>query len=184
MSISVDQLRQKIRHRRRQLGVGVQLYAANQLCSLVSALDIYRQSQNIALYLAADGEIDCRYLIKRIWRDGKRCFLPVVNGASTTLSFLRYTPASQLKANRYQLLEPVGGALIKSSDLDLVVTPLVAFDTQGNRVGMGAGYYDRTFAFAQQQNSPYLLGVAHACQKLGRIDAQPWDVTMDKVIWV
>ena len=69
-------------------------------------------------------------------------------------------------------------------DLDLVLVPLVAFDDRGNRLGMGGGYYDQTFAFLSQRQHyrrPTLLGVAYEFQRLVALPVQAWDIPLDGV---
>jgi len=69
--------------------------------------------------------------------------------------------------------------------LDLILTPLLAFDQQGNRMGMGAGYYDRSFAFRryrQQWQQPRLVGTAWSFQEQQQLNAQPWDVPLDALV--
>ena len=69
--------------------------------------------------------------------------------------------------------------------LDLVITPLVAFDAEGNRMGMGGGYYDRSFAWRKRRRiwrGPMLVGYAYELQKLNSIRASDWDVPMDAVV--
>ena len=179
-----DNLRQSIRKRRRQLGLGQQLMAAQRLVGIMTAYPAYRCSKSIALYLPNDGELDCRPLIRHAWRDGKRCYLPVLS-TGTSMVFSFYQPGTELVSNRYKIREPISSAIIAPQQLDLVIVPLVAFDRQANRIGMGGGYYDRTFAFQQKGNeAPYLLGVAHQFQYVDSIQAQSWDVILDDVISV
>ena len=69
--------------------------------------------------------------------------------------------------------------------LGLVFLPLVAFDTQGNRMGMGGGYYDRTFSFKKQNKSlrgPDLIGLAHEIQKVESLPVENWDIPLSTII--
>ena len=69
--------------------------------------------------------------------------------------------------------------------LDLILVPLVAFDANGQRVGMGGGFYDRTLGKARINSTwkrPYLIGIAHELQRVPAIAVQPWDVQMDAVV--
>ena len=76
--------------------------------------------------------------------------------------------------------------MIPYLDLDLVCSPLVAFDLAGNRLGMGGGYYDRTFSqhqFVRQgQKPPYVLGLAHDCQQHDNLPIAPWDMPIKEII--
>lgn len=100
------------------------------------------------------------------------------------LSFRRFEPGtSRMIQNHFGIDEPAPGpgTDIPPRLLDLVLVPMVGFDQQGNRVGMGKGYYDRTFAgHARWWHRPLLVGLAHGLQQM-KIDPRPWDVAMDYI---
>jgi len=88
--------------------------------------------------------------------------------------------------NRFNIPEPVvrHDRLIAPRDLDLVILPLLGFDHDCNRIGMGGGFYDRTFAFMHRLNhiaGPYLLGLAHEIQRVEVLVMQRWDIPLDAV---
>jgi 5-formyltetrahydrofolate cyclo-ligase len=68
--------------------------------------------------------------------------------------------------------------------LDVVLLPLVAFDRRGNRLGMGGGFYDRTFAprGRGRVSAPRLIGLAHGFQQVAELVDQPWDVPLRGVL--
>ncbi|MFT5116715.1 MAG: 5-formyltetrahydrofolate cyclo-ligase [Kiritimatiellia bacterium] len=167
--------------RRRQLmGYGAQKRAAYRLSSRLVKTSIYQKSQHIACYWPVNGEIELHSLIKSAWAQGKTCYLPVLN--QQQLSFVHYTPTSLMKLNRFGIPEPVTGRVIQPQNLDLVLMPLVVFDKHHHRVGMGGGYYDKTFACASPYRGVYLMGVAHRCQQVRMIRPEPWDVVLDQVL--
>jgi 5-formyltetrahydrofolate cyclo-ligase len=134
-----------------------------------------------------DGELDLRPLLALALDLGKRVYLPIVDVARRRLRFARHTREQALCAGRYGLREPLAtrAALIDPRRLDLVLVPLVAFDARGTRVGMGGGYYDRTFAFASSSTPwrrPRLVGVAYEFQRENRLERAPWDVLLDAVV--
>ena len=101
--------------------------------------------------------------------------------------FAPYASEDTLKANRYGIPEPNCHAneWIEPHQLDLVLMPLVGFDSEGNRLGMGGGYYDRSFAFLTQPGSiqkPHLLGIAHELQRVDTLPHEAWDVPMNAVV--
>jgi 5-formyltetrahydrofolate cyclo-ligase len=185
MTLTIDQIRQDIRQRRRRLGLGAQQRAAFRLLRTIKNSYVYRSSQSIAFYLPSGGELDCRPLLKQAWRDGKHCYLPLIGkGPEPSMSFTRYLPGGHLKPNRFNILEPVSKSIIVPQALDLVIVPLVGFDGKGNRIGMGGGYYDRTFAFTAYSTGPALLGVAYHFQQVQKIETRQWDVQLDSIVSV
>ena len=113
---------------------------------------------------------------------GKRLALPVI-GRWGNMSFRAYDATTPLAANAYGIEEPVaGGRPLSTLSLDVVLTPLVAFDGNGNRLGMGGGYYDRHFGAAPTSLRPLLIGVAHQLQCAPSLPAAPWDVPLDAVL--
>jgi 5-formyltetrahydrofolate cyclo-ligase len=144
----------------------------------------FLSSANIACYVSTWDEVDTSAIIERAWCAKKRVFLPVT--APHGRMFFRETlPGTDLARNDFGLWEPVSGTLIDAKELDVVVTPLVAFDARRNRIGMGGGYFDRTFAFLAERNHwlrPKLIGVAFECQKVQKITRNPWDIPVFRVL--
>lgn len=158
--------------------------------------------KNIAVYLPQSGELDLSFLIKNLWDLKQNLYLPLIqNNAqnnSKILKFGSYTPETLCQANAYfekfniQILEPIQPlqtlSLINPADLDLILLPLLAFDSQGTRLGMGGGYYDATFSFIKtiKNNSPkkpYLLGCAYEFQQSEiLIPKDPWDLGLNSVL--
>ena len=144
----------------------------------------FHAARSIACYLPMHDEVDPRQVIVRAWRANKRVFCPVVTGNGEMI-FRILQADSLLDRGPFGIWEPVTGATINPCDLDLVVTPLVAFDDQRHRIGMGGGYYDRCFAFLRHRRHwlrPKLFGVAFDCQKIEKIPPNPWDIRLYRVI--
>lgn len=186
--MDIKNLRQKIREQRRALSDGEREHAAFLLCERIASSRAFQRSKHIAFYLSNDGEMDLDILIKHAWQQGKHCYLPVLAEPNTQrLWFIPYTVNTKLKSNRFGILEPVhtrNTRLRKTLSLDLVLMPLVAFDEQGNRVGMGGGFYDRTLAFLRQRqywHKPNLLGVAYEFQKNEQLNMNPWDIPLQAI---
>ncbi len=138
----------------------------------------FLSSQTLGCYVPMWDEVDTTAIIERAWRAKKRIFLPVTTSQGR-MQFRETLPESVLAMNDFGLWEPVSGERIDAKKLDVVVTPLVAFDDQGNRIGMGGGFFDRTFAFLADRNywlRPKLIGVAFECQRVRKIAPNPWDI--------
>jgi len=178
-------LRQTIRQQRRALTHSEAATCAEQLAQQTCKHPLVLRSHRIAAYLASDGEIDPAPLLQALWSANKQVYLPVlVPFSPESLWFARFNPDDILAFNRFGIPEPVRRHLIKPSALDLVLTPLVAFDTAGHRIGMGGGFYDRTFAFLQRRqywHKPNLLGLAYEFQKQTAIKPNNWDVPLHAV---
>lgn len=179
--------RQAIRALRRALSPTERTARSNALCTRLFRQPLFRAAKHIALYLPADGEVDTAAILGRCWNEGKKVYLPVLMPfLDNRLWFARYKPDTALVRNRFGIAEPrtVHRQRIKPIGLDLVLTPLVGFDAQGNRLGMGGGYYDRSFAYLLRRNSwhkPRLIGLAYDFQQLNKLPRQPWDVPLSAV---
>lgn len=134
-----------------------------------------------------DEELSARALIQMICHANKKCFLPVLSSDKDKhLDFALFQPGDALKLNKYKIYEPENiEKLYSAQELDLVFVPLVAFDKKGNRIGMGGGYYDRTFAFKltnQASSKPTLIGLGFAAQETHEIPHQTSDVPLDAML--
>lgn len=141
-------------------------------------------AHTVAVFLSFDGELDTRPLIDRLWRAGKRVYLPVLHPFSPgNLLFLHYHPESELVVNRLNISEPELDVrdVLPLERLDVLVTPLVAFDTQGQRLGMGGGFYDRTLQ-NWRSGGPYPIGLAHDCQQVEHLPTEHWDIPLPEIL--
>lgn len=123
-------------------------------------------------------------MIENIWSAKKKCYLPVLNDEQS-LRFLRYEKEDKLQLNRYAIPEPLDHPFdILPTFLDMVIMPLVAFDMQGVRLGAGGGYYDKTFAFLQTQQTkkPFMLGIGYSNQEAKILPHDTWDVLLNGVL--
>ena len=128
----------------------------------------------LAAYAAIDGELDLWSFIAR----HPRIALPVVE-STKHMSFRAYRFGDRLKINRFGIPEPIDGRRVDAMKLSAVLTPLVGFDDNGTRIGMGGGYYDLHFA---RRRRPLLIGVGHALQHVKHIPQREKDVPLDAVV--
>ena len=179
-------LRESYRAARKRLSRDEQEAAATALHSLVIAQDFYQSATKIAFYFAVDGEINPQPLLSQALAEGKSCYLPVIDQRDEQLlSFASYDDATELVRNRWGIAEPPRpDTYISSAGFDLVFVPLVAFDRECHRLGMGKGFYDRTFSFKilNRSSQPLLIGLAHDSQLTKSIPNEGWDVRLDAVI--
>ncbi|MHC5347569.1 5-formyltetrahydrofolate cyclo-ligase [Metapseudomonas furukawaii] len=187
-SHSRQSLRRLLRQARRALTPQQQKQAARNLYRQLAQHPLYRRARHVALYLPANGEIDPRPLLREAQRRGKRTYLPVLNAwPREKMVFQRLLPGERLRKNRFRILEPRANAAQQRKiwALDLIMLPLVGFDEGGGRLGMGGGFYDRSLAYLARRKtwrSPSLIGLAHECQKVDRLELAAWDVPLQATV--
>jgi len=180
-----QQIRQQVRLRRQQLSTDQQQQASQQLVKQLNDHPKLQQATKIAIYLTNDGELDPMQLIETLWRQGKEVYLPRLHPFSAgNLIFVRYQANSPMINNKYGIKEPKLDvtAVCPAAQLDIIFTPLVAFDNQGNRMGMGGGYYDRTLAAFSAGQGPYPIGLAHDCQRIENLPTEAWDIPLPQIV--
>ncbi len=178
-------LRTRIKQKREQLSSE----NVNQLGDAIfrNLLDsnILEDKGRIAIYCSVNNEVATMQIIKHLWTKDKELFLPIIK--SNQLVFGSYKSGDNLSNNKFDIPEPTiqREELITADVLDLVIVPLVAFDSDCNRLGMGGGYYDRALAFkktSSKTSSPLLIGLAYELQKVNILEMNSWDIPMDGII--
>lgn len=171
-------LRQYYRNLRRCISAQEKTQASQAVAeAFLSYLQLQKKNFfKIAVYLAHDGELDLQPLINKLWQLNYLVYLPVLDAEA--MHFVLYDVNSVMQKNRYGIEEPMG-EFINRDELEFVLMPLVAFDKTGARLGMGKGYYDKTFS-----NSCLceLIGVAYSCQCAKKLSVDVWDVPLDGIL--
>ncbi len=174
--------RDRLREQRLVITPVSRISAAQALAAHVCAALVDRAPGDIAGYWATGGELSLHAVLHAL-PDGWRYCLPLLYD-ERRLRFARWSPGDAIEPNRFGIPEPVvsAGQALLPDQLQIALVPLVGFDRSGNRLGMGGGWYDRSFAFRQSRPvPPLLIGVGYANQEIDRIDVQAWDVAMDFV---
>ena len=185
---SRQQIRKQIRLKRQQLSAADQQHASQAIADNLANSQLFRNSQRIAGFLSNDSEPDLSPLMQLAWRQKKQWHLPIIGLPNVNhLWFAPYKETDPLVSNRFGIGEPDTPLheTTRSYGLDLVLMPLVAFDTEGNRLGMGKGYYDRTLKFLRLRKhwrKPRLVGIAYELQKFEQLPFQTWDIPLDAVV--
>jgi 5-formyltetrahydrofolate cyclo-ligase len=177
-------LRRELRARRRAIQGIARRRAARQLATRVSAARLLRPGQRIGLYLASPEEIETAPLLTMARARGCRIALPrIVSLRHDRMRFYDWTGES--RPGPFRIREPVGGQLRTARELDVVFMPVVGFDHQGNRIGMGRGFYDRHFArylHLSRYRRPRLVGLAYDVQQVTLLPRAPHDVPLDAIV--
>lgn len=187
MTNTVTRLRRSIIKKRNSLPSHEQRNYSKMIAQHLCHQLIFLRAQRIAFYFSNKGEVETQIILNEALKMSKECFFPILHPVKhNCLWFGRYHKGDVLKKNVYGIPEPDLHYVdqVTPWSIDLVITPLVAFDQQGNRVGMGGGYYDRTFAFKKRQSrsKPFLLGLAYDFQQIPIFEARSWDVPLDAIL--
>lgn len=179
-NLSKNELRVRYRDLRKAMSVQVQKEAASQVCLRIQDMEKYRESSHIALYQAINQEIDLDLLWQIASKQGRNCYFPALV-EDKKLAFLPATPDTSFRKNRYNILEPDLdlSQAIPIEDLQIMFLPLLVFDQNCTRIGMGSGYYDRSL---DHKKRPFLIGIAYELQRHPWIEPDPWDVPLDAVV--
>lgn len=183
MPTSSSSLRLSLRNQRRALSLSTRQHFDDNIHQTLLSSAILLRFSSIAGYLSNNGEPSINAFMQHSCRVNRPFYLPVLNKQS--LVFAHYKWGEQLINNRFNIPEPIAEHRFPAKFLSVVLMPLVAFDSQGNRMGMGGGYYDRTLAFMRHatcKKKPLLIGIAYSLQEVDRLVSQPWDIPLDAVI--
>lgn len=170
-----DDIRRRVRARKRLLNDEEMLSAAESVFRRVEQLAAFTVSQKILMYNSLPDELSTRSFLDK-WHTAKRFFLPRVNGVN--LDILPYERTS-LRHGAFHIEEPTGDDVTDPSEIELVIVPAMAYDRRCNRVGRGKGYYDRLLS----DTRAYKVGVAYDFQLVDSVDdVDAFDVPVDIVI--
>lgn len=181
-STEIAAIRVRLRSTRAGLGVDEQQRRSRGIVDVVGRLPWWGRVRHLATYHAVGGELDLDALATAARARGAITYLPVLDGDS-----LRFAPTDDDTAttpNRFGIPEPTSPT-VDARSLDVVLVPAVGIDRSGNRVGMGGGYYDRTFSWLADEvrpTRPLLVAAVHDEQVLDHVAPRPWDVTVDMVV--
>lgn len=168
---------------RNALSASKRMFAAETIATHLPTHPSFQQPGYIAGYWATGGELPLHVVQLKLRTDQIWC-LPVLQDDGT-LRFAPWRSGDALISNRFGIPEPdlAPDSLLDPDAMNLVLVPLLGFARTGHRLGMGGGYYDRTFAFRLHQPSPpYLIGVGYDFQEIVQFTPETWDVPLDAVV--
>jgi 5-formyltetrahydrofolate cyclo-ligase len=194
-------LRKQLRARRAAVTPAQRIAAGRQLARLALRHSLLARRRRIGFYMPSKNEIDILPLLRAALRIGAACYLPVVprralvSAGRRTLWFTRLVGKAQSldqshagwSSNRYDIPEylPRGARRVRARQLDILFMPLLGFDRQGWRIGMGGGYYDASLVHLKLRKHwrrPHLIGVAFSVQEVVHAPNDPWDVPLDGIL--
>lgn len=179
-------VRRRLKNQRRSLSSAERTERARRIATSLRRARALKPGQRIALYSPMGGEVPLDEIVA--WALELHCelYLPrIVNWRTRSMRFVRWTNQSALRRHRFGMVEPTAGAAISMRALDLVLMPAVAVDQRGVRLGMGAGFYDRSFAHRRRTRwrRPHLIAVVYDFQRMHEaLPSHALDVPVDAVV--
>jgi len=185
----VREARRRLRVLRLALSPGERLAAERAIAGTLRRLRVFRPGKRVAVYLAMRGEVSLDKAFAEAWNARTQIYAPCVTSRRRReMVFVPLRRGAPIRPGCFGTFEPVAGADARMMPLhlDVVLMPLVGFDADGNRLGMGAGFYDRALRGRRRPGlswrRPRLIGIGFACQQLPRIEPSRWDVPLDLIV--
>ena len=176
-------LRQKYSAMRLAQTAAQRMHAAEAIANQLGDISQWNSANYIAGYWACNGEVPLHVVQMRVQTPKIWC-LPIVQ-SNSTLKFAPWRSGNDLVSNQFGIPEPdiAPPSALDAASMSIVLLPLLAYTRNGQRLGMGGGYYDRSFAFRNSNAGPPLLvGVAYSCQETESLPAEAWDIKLDMLI--
>ncbi len=168
-----------MRARRAALEIEDQDAAAMAVTARLSRIGVLRDARYVAGYRATRGEVDIDAAMALMMTTGTSITVPRVVGEY--LEFVPWDLEGVTISGAFGIPEPVDGTPKPLLSHDVVLAPLVAFDSLGRRLGQGGGFYDRALA-ERSGATPLVIGIAHAFQEIEAVPIEPWDAPLDAVV--
>jgi 5-formyltetrahydrofolate cyclo-ligase len=187
--MNLRELRQHLRAGRRAIADADRRIYDSAIRASLRRLGIWQRGRRVAAFLGMPGEVDLRPCFGPAWQRGVRLYVPhIVSRRDGTMVLVPLVSGAPLRGNLFGIAEPLHGSRgrIPVRHLDTILVPLVGFDRQGHRLGMGAGYYDRALRPRLDRMQPFrrprLIGIAYSIQQVDRLEPASWDVALDLVV--
>ena len=184
-----QQIRAELKQRRTEHSASECQSLSRQICIHLRNERQFTNRRRFAFYFPVGNEVDLLDLMYHAWSFRKQTFLPVLaRFPKGSLWWIEHTESTPMYENRFGIPEPHHPAhsrRTKLRSLDMIFMPLVAFDSKGNRMGMGGGFYDRSLKNCYRINSPWhrpiRMGVAYSWQEVDTIPTEKWDIPLDAI---
>jgi len=158
-------------------------HAEHRIAHGILSLPAMHRARHVSVYLAVNGELSLDTFIARASRRALQLYAPVLNNGELRFALLKKN--TPLRLNRFGIAEPIGSPYIDPRSLDIVLAPLVGFDKRGVRLGMGGGFYDRSFRFLGSRSKwwrPKLVGIGFEFQYFETIEPRDWDIGLSYAV--
>ncbi|MGN1375097.1 MAG: 5-formyltetrahydrofolate cyclo-ligase [Prevotella sp.] len=172
------QLREYIHKVKRQYSTAQLAEMSSVIMERLFANNEVADAKTILMYHSLPDEVDTRFAIDRLKKEGKKVLLPRVIG-DNMLEIREYSSENDLQCGYYNIMEPTGRLYTDYDNIEVCVIPGMAFDRANHRLGRGKGFYDR---FLVKVPDTYKIGVCFDFQKVDNVPFDKFDVLMDEVL--
>ena len=163
---------------RREMTIGEIKEKSGVIAKSLFEVAAVKTARTVCVYISAFNEPDTHGIIEILLSMGKRVAVPVTDMESVTLSLSYIDDMADLVKGAYGIYEPAKIKSANEKDMDVVITPGLAFDRYGGRMGFGKGYYDRLF----ESTDAVRIGLCYGYQLHNEIPTEPHDAAMDIII--
>lgn len=170
-------IRKEMLSMRKSMDKGEVERLSKKICAIVQVLDIYKKARDICLYMPVNNEADVSYLIEAASLDGKRVWMPKVNGKE--MDFFLYDEDTEMEKGTFGIPEPKSNTKLSPDEYTLVIMPGAAFSVKYERIGYGGGYYDR---FLKKYPECKTAAVCFGFQILSELPSEKHDVRPGAII--
>ncbi len=176
-----DSLRKEISLKRKNLSKKERLDSEKSLVQLWESVGSSYKTNKVGLYWPTNGEVITNALISYFFNNGSKCFLPVISNdeENKIIDFALFEEQSRLVKNRFGIPEPSKSKIIDLNQLDIIFLPCVCFDSRGNRIGMGGGFYDKTLSYLLKKEKTKLIILAYDFQEVESCLPESHDIKAD-----
>jgi len=174
-------LRKRVTTARKALTDSYRATASSKMLDAVCQLPVYRSAHTVFLYASMPEEVQLYGLMRQALMDGKTVCLPLITGKGT-MEAVSFSSLDDLVAGDYGILtvDPAKRKIVPAEEIDLILVPGAAFDREGGRLGLGAGFYDRFMTEKAPQG--YRCAMAFSCQLVEKVPMEPHDVAVQYII--
>lgn len=167
-------IRKKVKELRDSISKEKRKVESEILCKKIIESKEYKKSKKILSFMNFGSEIEIEILNRKIVEDGKKLYLPRAE-KNGRISIVEY--GKSFTIGSFGIREPIGE--VYNGDLDMIITPGLAFDRAGNRIGYGKGYYDRFF---EKYSSVLKVAPIFEIQLFEKIPSEEHDIKIDMII--
>mgnify|MGYP000855910693 CR=1 FL=1 len=176
------ELRSYMVNKRSRITAKIRTEKSEIIINKLRSLQVYLDAKLILVYVSFRSEVETHSFINQALRDGKRIAVPLTISDAKLLLPCEIFSLDDLAPRTLGILEPDKNNTneVNRKDIDLAVVPGLAFDLHGNRLGFGAGYYDRFLPSLRKD--AITIGVCFDEQLVEQLPVEVFDVPLDGVL--